>query len=89
MSDEFDLWMEYKKEFKTNEEAQDCLRNRMLKFIKETKIKQREIAKHSKISESVLSQWKNNRDIGFSDNNKLLHVFDAGRLHRYLCDRGY
>lgn len=85
----FALWMEYEKEFQTEEEAQIHLRNRMVRYIKETKTTQREIARRTKISESVISQWKNNKDIGFSADNKLLYYFDAQRLNMYLLGKGY
>lgn len=84
-----DSWLEYSKEFQTKEKMNDHLRSRMIKFIKETKTTQREIARCTKISESVMSQWKHNKDIGFSDNNKCLDGVDVGRLNIYLSDNGY
>lgn len=89
MSDAIDSWLDYSKKFQTKEEMNDHLRNRMIKFINETKTTQREIARHTKISESVISQWKHNKDIGFSDNNKCLGGVDVGKLNIYLLGRGY
>ena len=89
MSSLFDSWKEYEKGFQTEEDAQNHLRDRMKKFIKETKIPQKELARQTKISESVISQWKHNKDIGFSANNTLLYLYDAERLNIYLSSNGY
>lgn len=86
---EIDSWLEYSKNFKTKEEMNIDLRNRMVKFIKETKTTQREIARKTRINESVLSQWKHNKDIGFSANNKELHGIETGSLNNYLKSKGY
>lgn len=89
MQDSYDSWLEYSKKFPSKEEMNDHLRERMKKFIKETKTTQREIARKTKINESALSQWKNNKDIGISDNNKNLFCLNVGSLNTYLSDMGY
>ena len=94
MSDNFldhaiDSWLEYNKRFQTKEEMNNHLRDRMIRFIKETKTTQREIARRTRINESVISQWKHNKDIGFNDNNKLLHGVDVGSLNMYLMNKGF
>lgn len=89
INDAIDSWLEYSKKFQTREEMNDHLRNRMIGFLKETKSTQREMARRTKISESVISQWKHNKDIGFSDNNKCLDGVDIGRLNIYLSGKGY
>lgn len=89
MQDSYDSWLEYSKKFQSKEEMNNHLRNRMKKFIKETQTTQREIARKTKINESALSQWKNNRDIGTSDNNKNLFCLNLGDLNTYLSDMGY
>lgn len=89
IDDAIDSWLEYSKKFQIEQEMNDHLRSRMMKFIKETKTTQREIARRTKISESVISQWKHNKDIGFSDNNKCLDGVDIGKLNIYLSGKGY
>lgn len=89
MIDRYDSYMEYRKRFQTKEEMNSHLRDRMKKFIKETKTTQREIARRTRISESVISQWKHNKDIGTSDDNKDLFCLDVGSLNAYLLSMGY
>ena len=75
MEDSYDSWLEYSRKFQSKEEMNNHLRDRMKKFIKETKTTQREIARKTKIHESALSQWKHNKDIG--------------SLNTYLSNMGY
>lgn len=89
MQDSYDSWLEYSKKFQFKEEMNNHLRDRMKKFIKETKTTQREIARKTKINESALSQWKKNKDIGISDDNKNLCCLNVGSLNTYLSNMGY
>ena len=73
-------------------------RFRFLKCLKETKITQRVISKYTGIPESALSQWKNNKPIGFEKmGNGLstriypttLDAFSAGAILIYLETNGF
>jgi len=49
--DIWELGLEYRKQFKTEEEIQNVLRDRMIKCIKDKRITQRNISKRTKINE--------------------------------------
>ncbi len=87
--DEAESFLVYSKRFQTDTEMNNHLRDRMIRYIKETKTTQKEIARQTKISEGVISRWKNNNDIGFQENNKNLYRLDIERLNYYLSVKGY
>lgn len=68
MSDNFldraiDSWLEYNKRFQTKEEMNNHLRDRMIRFIKETKTTQREIARRNR-SRDICIRFRNKRKHG-------------------------
>lgn len=73
----------YYETFDDKSNAQLALRNRMVKFINETKTTQREISRRTGIPESVISEWKWQKHITH------LYLIDAGKLLLYLTSKGY
>lgn len=87
--DAADRWFDYKSKNSevTEEYLQSELRERFLKYLRNNKVTQRQICKITGINESVLSQWKNKRFIGFQTLNKMLDTDAAGALLIYLEDQ--
>lgn len=82
------IYKEYCSRFSSKEEAQDDLRERLIRFIGETKTTQKQIARKVCINESALSKWKNHKSISY-ENNMDLTLLNAERLHMYLISVGY
>lgn len=96
----FVRWILYKDKFESETDAQNNLRVKFLKFLKENKVTQRSIANEININESILSAWKNNRSIPVQISSKknrwttaccsqLLDDSYAERIYFYLYERGY
>lgn len=96
----FVRWILYKDKFESETDAQNDLRVKFLKFLKENKVTQRSIANEININESILSAWKNNRSIPVQISSKknrwttacCSHLLDdsyAERIYFYLYERGY
>lgn len=99
VEDSFDRWMKFKIENSDNEEElQSLLRERFINCLKNSNATQREVSKFTGIPESTLSQWKNNKHIGFEKNYsynsyrvcpKTLDAFSAGAILIYLERNGF
>lgn len=90
----WDVGWEYKKNFNNEKDLQDTLRERMLLFIKNEKVTQKQIARETDINEGALSNWKNQKPIGISAlsckvSNYYLDTPSVGSLHSLLLKYGY
>lgn len=61
--------------------SQEALRERLLKIIRYEGVNQKFIAKRTKISEGLLSRFKNNK--------AELDLIDSESLDKYLLSKGY
>jgi transcriptional regulator with XRE-family HTH domain len=89
-----DSGLEYRKQFNTEDELQNVLRDRMIRCIKEKKITQKSICKATGINEGALSNWKNKKPIGTTQmlnrvENYYLDLISIGALNIFLGELGY